>query len=70
MSEQVEPSAAAAGEPGDDPSRRPERPADGLDAAEDPGEAEEDRASVLHGGRGVTEQSFTAMRVRKKEAGD
>ena len=47
--------------------RRPERPADGLDAAEDPGEAEEDRASVLHGGRGVTEQSFTAMRVRVRK---
>ena len=58
MPEQVEPSAASGGEPGDEPGRRLERPADGLDAVEDPGEAEEGRTSVLHSGRGCTEEEI------------
>ena len=57
----MEPSAAASGEPCPEPSRRLERQADGFGAVKDPGKAEEGRASVLHGGCGGTDDSFTLM---------
>ena len=56
--EQVEPFAAARGEPRPQPGRSLEGPPNGLDAVEDPGEADEGSTSLLHGDCSVTEEDF------------